>query len=148
MASYTKAFLAWWRLDKAVYIMALILLSLFFYWGVYPYDPVSSTGQIVVTNEGKSITSGESIVTLWDIKKNTNIRPEVERQIICESGFVQQLTSQQINLDQGNNVYRLMVALPAVIPPDVCQVHWTAVYQMNPIRQVTEKFTSEKFEVL
>jgi len=135
-------------LSYATLAAAFVLLCVVIFWGAYPYDPVSTHGQIVVLNEGKSITSGDSIVTLWDIKKNTNIRPEVERQIVCESGFVQQLTSQQINLDEGNNVYRLMVALPDVIPPDVCQVHWTAVYQMNPIRQVTEKFTSEKFEVL
>jgi hypothetical protein len=129
----------------------LLLLSLYIFWMVEPEPLPSIAEPIPVLNQYNEVAIGSTLFMEFDVVKLNNKTPiNAARFLECESGNLVTLTSAAITLPVGS--YTIVsddIVIPAkVTPGDECKFVIEVTYQINPLRQKTNRFESESFVIL
>lgn len=129
----------------------LFILGIYIYWLVEPEPLPSIKEPIPVLNEDNQVAIGHTLFMEFEVIKLQDITPiSASRFLECESGNLVTLTSAAITLPVG--VYTLVsddITIPAkVSADDKCIFVIEVTYQINPLKQTTNRFQSEPFLVL
>ncbi len=135
----------------AIITVAICLILLIIFWLVYPYETVEVKTPVEILNEKTEIAPGEPIVMELNIVKSTNLAPQSTQFILCSDGsltFTDPGTPR--NLPPGE--YRVISdtnLLPAkLIPGSRCTYNFRNSYRVNPVRDITNEWSSEQFLVV
>lgn len=138
-------YLAWIAIIGNIF---LILLTAF--WLYYPYQLPYVEQPIEIENPNKEIRIGEPILMTIHVSKPNDIVPVSQHNITCNDGNLVTLTSSARNLPKGEYTINSSnyILPPKVLVGSECQFNFINVYQLNPIRTETVKWSSEQFKVL
>jgi hypothetical protein len=129
----------------------LFLLSIYVFWMVEPVPLPTIKEPIPVLNENNQVAVGHTLFMEFDVIKLQEVTPiSASRFLECESGNLVTLTSAAITLPVGQ--YTLVsddITIPVkVSPDDKCIFVIEVTYQINPLKQTTNRFQSEPFLIL
>jgi len=125
--------------------------SIFIFWTLESIDYPTIDEPIPVLNENNEVAIGEALLMEFQVKKFDELTPvAASRFLECNSGNLVTLTAAAIELPIGNYTIKSgEIDIPAkVTPGDICDFVIQATYQINPLKQVTSRFASEKFTIL
>lgn len=132
-------------LSYLVIISAVTLLSIFIYWMVFPYNPITFSPQpIKVVN--KEVKRGDYLVYEISFCKNTPIIPLITKTFIDGILYVTPQTV-AINNPLGCKSNLVQNYVPKALPPGEYVIEISYVYKMNPIRNINISVKTEKFIV-
>jgi len=123
-------------------IMTIVLL-LFTYWQFAPYKTVTINS---VKLEETTVTQGENLAVDLNYDRYTNLTSRVHREFL--NGIIFTTPTSDGPGKPGHYDRRLEVEIPLTIPPGEYILKTYAVFQVNPIRQITVTWETEKFTVL
>jgi len=129
----------------------IFLLSIYIFWTLEPVNLTNVKEPIPVLNENHMVAIGDTLKMELIISKPEDIAPnDAARYLECESGNLVTLTATAINLPVGTyTITSNDVVIPVkVTPDDVCVYVMQVTYNINPLKQVTNRFTSEKFIII
>ncbi len=120
--------------------------GLFFFWYLFPYNPLEIDEPVKIMTP--VVKAGDAIIAEFTFDKNTEITPEIS--ITLVDGVVYTIPSYSPENVVGHTDDKLVrvMTIPVSMPCGIYHLHWTAVYKMNPIRDVTVKYSSETFKIL
>lgn len=136
------------KIDVVIDIILLFIIfivSLFWFWYLYPYKPLEITSPLKVLNENKTVEAGDLLYFQADFVKNTDISPVLQKRLV--DGIVYSLPSTIPHNKTGDSSKIVVNDIPRSIPPNLYKMEFTACYQMNPIREVCVDYETEKFIV-
>jgi hypothetical protein len=129
----------------------LFLMGLYIFW-MLESDPTPSIQEpIPVLNVNNSVAIGDALLMEFEVIKLEEIQPvSAARFLECESGNLVTLTAAAITLPVGEyTIISNDITIPAkVAPGDKCIFVIEVTYQINPLKQDTNRFQSETFTVL
>lgn len=119
--------------------MVIIMQGLVLFWAFWPYEPLRvDYAKIIYFKNGDRLAyelSGE---------KFSALPAEVTRQFV--DGITVSLPAVSGNIDVGKFKQPFATPIP-MIPPGKYYMKWTAVYKVNPIREVSVTTRTPCFEV-
>lgn len=124
---------------------------LFLWWQLFPYQTATVDVPIEVLNEKNEIRPGDNINLLVVFDKQSDVTPEVSRNIICNTGSVYDVVAPSGGRARptGKFIAEVNFGLTErAIPGEICVFEFINKYHVNPIRTVTKKWQSEPFEVV
>jgi hypothetical protein len=128
-------------------VSANILVALFWFWCLYPYNPLEMKQPLEVLNENKTVRAGEVVIYRAEYMKNTDILPKITRTLV--DGIIYTLPPIiPINTRGKHDQIIYSLTIPPSIPAGTYTFDCMACYQMNPIREVCVSYSSEEFTVI
>lgn len=139
----------WKLLTQIVIVTWLIFLCVLLFWQVYPYKVSDVKVPIKILNKNKQIAVGEAIQMELELTKPNNTRPVGSVYITCDSGNLITLNGSPQNLPVGQyKIINERYLLPdKILSGDKCVFIFKNSYRVNPIREITKTWTSERFTV-
>lgn len=124
-----------------------IAVSLF--WLLYPYNIATVTEPITILNKNHEIAVGEPIMMWLQVDKQTESTPETTAFITCNDGnlVTMNATSRTLPVGQYDIISENFLLPPKVLTGAKCEFNFTNVYRVNPLRTITQEWTSETFTV-
>lgn len=121
------------------------LVLLFAYWIFYPYNPLEITTPVKVLTP--VVKPGEVVYIDFEFTKNTPIKPEVKMALV--DGVIFNLPEFSPINPVGDTDSKVVgvVTVPTTVPCGEYHIHFSADYQMNPLRVVTVEYETERFIV-
>jgi len=119
-------------------------------WQFAPYKTATITVPIEVLNANNEIRPGEDILMLIIFDKQSDITPEVSRNIICNTGSVYDVeaSSGARSRPTGKFVAEIEFKLTdRAKVGEICFFQFQNDYQVNPIRVIRRVWQSEPFTV-
>jgi hypothetical protein len=131
------------------FMTALGLMLLIFYWLLIPCDVITTVQPVPVLNEDKTVSVGDRLLLRIDYDKKRPFPGRVAQNIICSSGNMAPIEEFTINLPVGkkNFVFDGVVVPSSMIAGDKCFLQQSVSYKVNPVREITYTFLSEKFTI-
>lgn len=125
-------------------ISILIVMSLFFYWSFWPFQPIIMETPIKVIT--KQVKAGETVLLDMQFDKKSNCTPEIKWYLV--NGFVLRLSDSGVKRPLGQQNYIREVSIPETAPTH--KVHLRIEYscRVNPLRVISYSWDSEEFEVI
>lgn len=124
----------------------LIVIGVLIFWGVYPYDVLDIKNPPVPTNP-KQIHAAQLVFLKTNFCKLTNHKGTVQMYLVLETKEI----LLPVFTDESKKRCEV-VDFPFLVPKDLekgrAHVRFEIVYHVNPIRTVTEVFSSQEFEIL
>lgn len=124
--------------------MIVVIWLVFMFWWIYPYKTSVQIQPYKVIN--KTVKQGDLLSYEMDYCKYTDVVPTVQRQFI--DGIIYSVPADSAQLKKGCGIITNSIKIPATLPPGVYYIHATVSYQMNPIRNITNEYVTEKFSVV
>lgn len=129
----------------------LFLLTIYIFWTLESAPTPTIKEPIPVLNTDNAVAIGDALLMEFDVIKLEEMTPvSASRFLECESGNLVTLTAAAITLPVGT--YTLIsndITIPSKVSAgDKCVFVIEVTYQMNPLKQVTNRFQSETFLVL
>lgn len=121
------------------------------WWQFGTYDTANVFEPIGVLNNLDQVEQGGVLELFISFHKQTDIAPEVSRNIICENGNTYQVTSPNTDSSRpsGRFTARLNFTISEDIPVgSVCFFQFQNSYQVNPIRAINKVWASEPFTII
>jgi hypothetical protein len=137
----------WWEpLQKVILNLTLLsvlgFICLFFYWLLWPYDPI----RIDKFNVDKTTAmQGERICFVFEGEKLLALPANVVVELV--DGEAIQIMTYTANNDVGCIMKSRCFNVPYVITPKSYKIRWTAEYPVNHIRKVREVATSDFIKI-
>ena len=126
-------------------LLGFIVTTVIVFWSTFPYNPLVIDGHAQILN--KEVKAGDDVIYRLKYCKHMDIPVTIRRRFI--DGLVYQIPESTIGLNQvGCKTQDIAIEVPAKLPPGEYELYTEFVYQVNPIRQVIIKDTSEGFTVL
>jgi len=116
------------------------------WWLFYPYNVIDIETPIKVLT--KQVQQGNICEIEIVYSKYMDILGR--RQIQLKNGMMVPLEKEPVyvHLEKGNNIrYRIGFLVPEWYPVGYCHAEITTINEVNPMRTIVEKFTTEEFEV-
>lgn len=129
----------------------LFLISIFIFWTLESVQLPTIKEPIPVLNKDNQVAVGEELLLEYSVVKPVSIAPaHSARYLECLSGNLVTLTSSPIELPVGSYT---LIASRTVIPNklsvgDICTFVIQVTYDINPLKEVTNTFSSEPFEIV
>jgi len=119
------------------------LVSLFIYWGVYPYNPLVLSN---VKLDRTEVSRGEHILISAEYCKNTDKPADLFITFI--DGIIYNTSPQVIDLPKGCSKTTLSVYIPKALPTGEFMLRGVFRYHVNPIRNIDVNHLSGKFTII
>jgi hypothetical protein len=123
--------------------MAIILILVLTYWGIYPYNPLELSN---VKLDRTEVNRGEHIKISADYCKNTESSADLFISFI--DGLVYNPQPQVIDLESGCHSAVLSVYIPKNIPTGKFMIKGVFRYKVNPIRSIDVNHLSREFNII
>ena len=134
-------------MSMATIASAFILIVMFFYWSLYPYNPVEINERPArVKNRVISKSAKEPLIYTMDVCKHTELSPDVIRRFSDGIDFqLQEIKA--FKKEKGCRVYNVALDIPETLPSGEYILVIEFTYHVNPIRDVTVTTHTQKFIV-
>jgi hypothetical protein len=126
-------------------IVAGLILVLLFYWGVYPYDPLT-VNKAEIINTNSTVTQGDILAIKLNYTKRNDVPGLGVRSFV--DGIVYQVPPAPGMLPVGTHTVIREITIPESLPPGEYYLNNTVLFKMNPIRTVTEVWNTPNFKVV
>jgi hypothetical protein len=127
-------------------VILTILLIVFVWWTVYPYNPITIESPIKIMNPGKVVRAGDLLVYKIKYEKKMNVYGMLKRKLI--NSYKIDLADSVATAPAGKDCDQVKISIPRFADPGVYYLWWSASYQVNPLRTIIVSVESEKFEVV
>lgn len=130
--------------------VALYFAATSMYWAFFPYRTAEIQEPIEILNEYHEVVPGEAIVMKLSINKESDIFPDVSRNVICTSGRIYQVENNPVTTARPKGEYTTIVRYGLstdAVPGEKCVFQFKNEYKVNPIRTIVKVWTSEEFNV-
>lgn len=124
-------------------ILGLALALLILFWSFYPYVVTKYTSQLLT--ERTEYTQGDDTFYRVSYCKYMDLKPEVSKHFV--DGLIFNAEQTSANLEMGCSGQAVYLHIPSTLPPGNYHIEIELKYQVNPIRTVTVKNTSNWFTV-
>lgn len=126
--------------------LAYIGLSVYGYWMLYPYNPIV-INSLPMPVEPKVVKSGGILELTIDYCKLLPLPSVVSQRFI--DTLVYARPTFIVNNPTGCHTNRVLIPVPEGLSPDEdYYIEQTYTYQVNPIRKIEVKSTSETFKII
>lgn len=134
------------KLQILTSIVILLVVVIFGYWSVRPYEPFVQNKPHTVLNS--PVTAGETLKFMSDVCRNETGRVEV--QYTLEDGVLFALGQRSFDqVEVGCSKFiNETVTIPVIIPTGEYRLRVDSTIKVNPIRSVTVTFYTDKFNVI
>lgn len=126
-------------------ISAGVLLLLILYWLLYPYKTIEFK-QPLAQVETKEVARGDYLVYILDYCKYTDVEAEINRSFV--DGLIYLTPDGIADQPKGCGTARIQIYIPKSMPVGEYKIKQTRHYQLNPIRNESVIYYTEKFKVL
>ena len=141
----------WYTFSTIVILFAAAFMILAIFWMVYPYKTAEIKTPVPILNENNEIARGDVVLLKIVVNKYTGVAPERDEFITCDDGTLTFINpGNTTNLPPGtytftneNNILPEKLVVGAV-----CKYHFRYTYKVNPIREITKEWDSERFTVV
>lgn len=126
--------------------------SLFFFWSLYPYNPLKVCNDMEVLNENKTVCIGDTLIYEMEYISNSKITPTLDKTLVDGLIFHLSETRAYAPEDKKNigipQTVTASVVIPETAPEGRFYLHIDALYGVNPIRDITVSFKTEEFDII
>lgn len=125
-------------------IFSFIILVIFLFWWIYPYKTIEVSKQPypVIT---PVVKQGEMMMYKIDYCKYTTAVATVSKTFV--DGIVYAIPENSLNLPVGCDSRITSIVVPKSLPVGTYYLRILGTYKVNPIRTITNEYTTDKFEV-
>lgn len=123
--------------------MAIIIILVLTYWGIYPYNPLELSN---VKLDRVEVNRGEHIHISADYCKNTELPADLFISFI--DGLVYNPQPQVIDLKIGCHYTVLSIYIPKALPTGKYMIKGVFRYKVNPIRTIDVNHLSGEFSII
>ena len=127
------------------FVVAYLLVGIVIFWETYSYKPL-----VFNKNPAEILTpvvyAGKSLQYKVDYCKNTSLFAKVSTKFINEISF--QLPPTVGTHTKGCGTDIIQKSIPSDLPSGTYYLQMDYTYQINPIREVNVKLTTETFRVI
>lgn len=129
-------------------ILAGLMMLILIYWMLYPYDVTEQNlDPLTISNPNKTITAGNPVLYNVDFCKFRDVSGVAQIQLIDTVV----LNYPPITYAGETGCFKRTVG-SVVIPESTIDgsyyLQFNVVYQVNPIRTITERYNTERFKVV
>jgi hypothetical protein len=126
----------------------LSILLLVIFWLIFPYQLPYVYQPIEILNPNKTIAIGETIDMKIELVKKDNTEALIRPNITCSDGITVPLITKDLSLPIGaHTLLSSAYSLPPVNQGTTCRFNFDVNYQVNPIRDIPMRWSSEEFTV-
>ena len=128
-------------------IAAFCLITLLGFWLLYPYNIISfEQTPFPILNENKTIKQGDTLVYESEYCKHLNVSSDTTRSF--SDGIVYNTPMVQSNRSVGCDDVKVYIEVPKNLPPSKYTLEILYRFQVNPIRKIDVKVSTEQFLVI
>lgn len=145
------------RGQKALMILSIftgsvisVMLIVILFWLLYPYKTIDTGPQPyqILGAAPHSFVQGETFTYRYRYDKYTNQIPEVRKQFVDGLVFDASSFGPAIITGKGSGTAFAKVQIPDTLPPGEYFMRILVTYKVNPLRDVTHEYVTEKFTVV
>lgn len=125
-------------------IVAIFLI--FMFWWLFPYKTTDNEQPYKILNENKTVKQGDMLLYKMKYCKYTDLVPIVERQFI--DGIIYSTPTASAQLQRGCGEITNSVKVPSTLPAGEYYIRAVVTFKVNPIREISKTFLTEKFKVI
>lgn len=126
-------------------ISAGVFLLIILFWLLYPYKTIEFNKPVAEV-ETKEVERGDYLIYILDYCKYTDVEAEISRSFV--DGLVYLTPDGIADQEKGCGTARIQIYIPKSMPVGEYQIKQIRHYQLNPIREETAIYYTEKFKVL
>lgn len=124
--------------------MIVIIWLVFMFWSIYPYKTVVINEQPYLINNTE-IKQGNMLNYVIDACNYTNVVPTVTKQFV--DGIIYSIPEGVVMLPIGCHKTVVSVKIPKNLPTGEYYLKIFVNYKMNPLRNISSEYETEKFIV-
>jgi hypothetical protein len=129
------------------FALAACAIALYAYWSFTPYNVVEyDTKPFHIVEPSKTVEQGGALSYEYNYVKHMLVPVTVTKHFV--DGIVFQADSPVTVRPIGNGHVHAQIAIPETLPPGTYKLRITAVYRVNPIRDITIVNETEYFSVV
>lgn len=123
--------------------MAIILILVLTYWGIYPYKPLELSNVKLNKTE---VSRGEHVLVSADYCKN--IKKPATLFVSFVDGIIYNTQPQIMDLETGCHKANLSIYIPKALPTGKFLLKGVFRYKVNPIRTIEVNHLSGEFSII
>lgn len=127
-----------------ILIVFYAVMGLFIYWSIRPYRVLEFQGETFPVTT-KSVRQGGYVAYTSNFCKYTDLPATVSRSFV--NGIIFNTPSTTTNRQEGCHQMSIRVIVPPELIPGLYHIEIIYEYQVNPIRKVTIKRSTDNFNV-
>jgi hypothetical protein len=134
-------------MSYASIFVAILFIIIIFYWLLYPYRVIEfEQVPYPIVNENKTVRQGELLIYEVEYCKFMNIGATTTKSF--NNGIIYSLPPMQSNRETGCHDNKIFLEVPKTLPPAEYSLEVLYRFQVNPIRVIEYKQSTEPFTVI